>query len=606
MWRPVPARWFEVLVAHDDAPAALAALAQSGAVELEARPLPARIATTADLREPLGRYRALADQYRRYWPAPRMLAEAEARAPRDLLLRALGRLSVWKATAEPVVRVLQAREQELAELEVWQEVLARFRDSRLDFGLLAEAAPLFVRRLYLFTQPPEMAMPQPAIGLWFETGHGRALLVAAPRAAMEALHREATARKGRPIELPPWLEGRASESLGLLVRRRRRAAHGVQRLRAVLERINDSTGVANALADIERLRWYAEHVQELAASEHFAWLTGWSALGEGELRAALAAAKVRALLRLPEPPAGVEPPLVLRNPWWARPFELFARALGMPARSGVDPSALLAVVTPLLFGYMFADVGQGLVLLLAGLFLGRRVAALRLLVPGGASAMVFGGLFGSVFAREDLMGALWLHPLAEPLTVLALPLAFGALLLTLGLALNGLQAHWRGEAAHWWQRDAGLVVFYVGALLAIGTEAGWTTALLGLGWYLGGAAYVARTAGEWLRALGSLIERGFQLAVNTLSFARVGAFALAHAGLSSAIVALAAASGDPAAAAAVMVAGNLIVIVLEGLVVSIQTTRLVLFEFFVRFFTAQGRALRPLPAPPSHLLRRYA
>ena len=43
---------------------------------------------------------------------------------------------------------------------------------------------------------------------------------------------------------------------------------------------------------------------------------------------------------------------------------------------------------------------------------------------------------------------------------------------------------------------------------------------------------------------------------------------------------------------------NALVIVLEAMVVSIQTTRLVLFEFFTRFLRAQGRAFRPLPAPP--------
>ncbi len=98
---------------------------------------------------------------------------------------------------------------------------------------------------------------------------------------------------------------------------------------------------------------------------------------------------------------------------------------------------------------------------------------------------------------------------------------------------------------------------------------------------------------------GELVERILQLGINTLSFSRVGAFALAHAGLSAAIVALVHASGHPAVAALVLVAGNVVVIVLETLVVSIQTTRLVLFEFFTRFLTAEGRVFRPLAAPPS-------
>jgi len=102
-----------------------------------------------------------------------------------------------------------------------------------------------------------------------------------------------------------------------------------------------------------------------------------------------------------------------------------------------------------------------------------------------------------------------------------------------------------------------------------------------------------------LTALAELVERTLQILINTLSFARVGAFALAHAGLSSAIVALMNAADNSVVAMLVLVVGNVIVIVLEGLVVSIQTTRLVLFEFFTRFLTAEGRVFRPLPAPPS-------
>jgi V/A-type H+-transporting ATPase subunit I len=47
-----------------------------------------------------------------------------------------------------------------------------------------------------------------------------------------------------------------------------------------------------------------------------------------------------------------------------------------------------------------------------------------------------------------------------------------------------------------------------------------------------------------------------------------------------------------------LVVGNLVIIALEGLVVSIQTTRLVLFEFFNRFLRGNGRVFRPVPAPP--------
>jgi V/A-type H+-transporting ATPase subunit I len=97
--------------------------------------------------------------------------------------------------------------------------------------------------------------------------------------------------------------------------------------------------------------------------------------------------------------------------------------------------------------------------------------------------------------------------------------------------------------------------------------------------------------------LGTLAEGTFSLLLNTLSFARVGAFALAHAALESAVFGVAEAVRDPWAAAAVVILGNLAVVVVESVVVMIQTTRLVLFEFFVRFFEGRGRAFRPVASP---------
>ncbi len=82
-----------------------------------------------------------------------------------------------------------------------------------------------------------------------------------------------------------------------------------------------------------------------------------------------------------------------------------------------------------------------------------------------------------------------------------------------------------------------------------------------------------------------------------MSFARVGAFALAHAGLSVAIVEMAARERAAIGYWIVLVLGNVLVIALEGVVVSIQTTRLMLFEFFIRFLTGTGREFKPLPPP---------
>ena len=149
------------------------------------------------------------------------------------------------------------------------------------------------------------------------------------------------------------------------------------------------------------------------------------------------------------------------------------------------------------------------------------------------------------------------------------------------------------------RRDAGGVVVYLGLLLSVFGRAGLWLAASGVVWTVTAELLHRRSALSLAAALGELLERTLQLAVNTLSFARVGAFALAHAGLSSAVIALAEVAGHGLSGLLVLILGNLLILVLEAMVVSIQTTRLVLFEFFTRFLTGAGRVFVPLPPPPS-------
>ena len=95
-----------------------------------------------------------------------------------------------------------------------------------------------------------------------------------------------------------------------------------------------------------------------------------------------------------------------------------------------------------------------------------------------------------------------------------------------------------------------------------------------------------------------MLASALELVLNTLSFLRVGAFALAHAALSTAVFGIATGISDPVLYMFVLVMGNVFIITLEGLVAFVQTTRLILFEFFVRFLKAQGRKFQPTASPP--------
>jgi len=601
MIRPQPARWFELLVARDDTTLALAALAATGAVELEARSGAVPPESFADLRPLLQQFGELSLRYHAFWPADGLQPSSFPEPPVASLQRGLERVRAWAVAAEPLIQQWQRAEAERAALERWRAVVAQLADGVVDLGqAAATAAPLHARLVVW----PAGCAPEPATGLLlrsFEVSGEHYTLALGEAQPMQALVQQAVALKGQVLELPAWL---ASDRVGneAEIERRRRALQATEAVaREELAALAAGHDLRTALADAHRLQWVLDNGRTLEAGPLFSWITGWtSATDPTALEQAVEASGARALLRFPSPPPGTLAPLLLANPGWVRPFEVFSRAMGMPSGTEADPSVLLAVAVPLMFGYMFGDVGQGLVIAAAGFALRRRWPMARLFIAGGLAAAVFGLLFGSVFSMH-LLHPVWLAPLDDPLAVLLAPLVGGAVLLAGGLLLAAVQAHWRGDFATWLGSDAGLLVCYLGLLLGLVWPPGWLLAIAGALWLCIGHGVQRRSPLAVAAGLAELVERLLQILINTLSFARVGAFALAHAGLSSAIVALMAAAGHPLLAALVLVLGNVVVIVLEGLVVSIQTTRLVLFEFFARFLEAQGRVFRPLPPPPSSL-----
>jgi V/A-type H+-transporting ATPase subunit I len=603
MIRPRPARWFEILVARDDATGALETLAATGAIELEARSTAILPASLADLRPQIAEFAELALRYRAYWPSDRRSPSTFPEAPATTLARSLAHLRAWSEDAEPVIGELQRCERERTELLLWRRVLAAFDRSAIDFARLAGAGPVLRARLFVFPMGTEPEWPAGALvrSVELAAGKGRplAFIAVGGTTEVEALAQQAALHKGHVYDAPPWLGASARETERTIAVRLAALERDEARCAASLTALHEKHALAAALGDAHRLQWIVENVRALEAGNLVCWITGWTSDFTGaRIGAALGRSSARALLHFPAPPEKATAPLLLANPFWARPFEIFSRAMGMPGGDEADPSVLLAIAVPLMFGYMFGDVGQGLSIAAAGFVLRRRFAVASLFIAGGLAAAVFGVLFGSVFSLHALV-PLWIDPLAAPLVILAVPLAGGAALLTLGLALNALEAWWRGEIRAWLATDAGYLTAYLGILAGFLDIRGFAVAGAGALVFCLGHALHRRRAAAALAAVAELAERLMQVLINTLSFARVGAFALAHAGLSSAIVALMGATDHLALKAIVLVVGNAIVLALETMVVAIQTTRLVLFEFFTRFLTAGGRIFRPLPPPPS-------
>lgn len=597
--RPVPARWFEILTIGADAAIALEGLASTGAVELEVEAGADRRLLLPDTGELLKAFHELARTHGSHWPVAAPLAHRPDH-PRRLLEGAWSRLTAWRTEADPLIHAIETLAHEIADLELLETALREIRADCPDLSRLATAGPHLAASLFVLPARarPRDPPPQVILETWASATAVHVLAVGREPAVRE-FEAQIPGLGGRVVPLPRWLPSDPVEATVVTAERLAALLDEKRRLEAAVTALSRTHDVAGALGDFALIDWLGRHAGDLAGSERLAWITGWTSDETGDaVKAALDRRNVRYLLRfLPEPP-GADAPMVLRNPPWARAFEVFAGMIGTPGRNEADPSLLLAVVAPVMFGFMFGDVGQGSVLIAAGLVLGRRMPVLRLLVPGGVAAVGFGFLFGSVFCREDLIPALWLHPLSEPLTLLAAALAGGVVLLSIGLLLDAVQSLWRADGRSWAYRQAGFVVTYLALLVAIAWRPALWAALAGALWYVAGAVRLSHRDRrvEAGIALAEFVEQIAQLLVNTVSFARVGAFALAHAGLSAAIVGVAEVFGG-LGFWVTLILGNLLVLALEGLVVGIQTTRLVLFEFFIRFLRGGGRSLKPLEPP---------
>jgi V/A-type H+/Na+-transporting ATPase subunit I len=610
--RPQAARWFELLTPREELTKALECLAETRAVELQTHSQPAQALEIPGLHKALDEYGELARRFGAWWPDGEVPPIEEALEPESAMNDALARLHRWSREAEPLIETGERLEIEAAQLAELAQALDA-PDTRLpELRRFTAAGPVLASRFYRL--PPKTAprsLPASVITESFTSVDGVPhLLAIGPAAQLEALDRQMAALKARRVVLPEWLPDDPAVAREEVLKRREQALEHRAAVKAELEALDERHGLKRAIGTMALMEWFAGHAPSLPVTDHFAWVTGWTSDVDGhEINGVLDRGQVKHLLRYKPPPEGVECPVVMRNPRWVKPFELFPSLLGTPGSTEADPSRIVALVAPLMFGFMFGDVGQGAVLMLIGFLLRKRVPVFGLLVPYGAMAIVFGFLFGSVFANKYLIPPLWISPIDHPALLMGIAISFGVVILTLGLLLDAASAFWRRRFAFWLATKGGILTAYLGLVTAGAAYLGAADAAagsfglnmmwLGFAWFVLGSTLTSHHNKllEIVKALGELIESMLQIVVNTVSFVRVGAFALAHAGMAVAIMAMADAAGGGFGGFLVVFFMNALVIALKGLIVSIQTTRLLLFEFFIRFLTAEGRQLKPLTGP---------
>lgn len=320
------------------------------------------------------------------------------------------------------------------------------------------------------------------------------------------------------------------------------------------------------------------------------------------------------------------PPVRLKNNVLFRPFEMFVEMYGLPNYREFDPTVLVGITYSILFGFMFGDVGQGLVLLILGSILActKKLRLAGIIARCGFFSTIFGFLFGSVFGFEDIIQPLWLRPAkamtALPVignlnTVFVVTITLGMAVIILMMILNiltKLRFKKPGEALFDTNGVAGLV-FYASALA--------TMVLYMAGYELPAsivliimfvipliliflkeplAKMVEKEHVHLEGGVGMFVLQGFfelfevllSYFSNSLSFVRVGAFAVSHAAMMEVVLMLSGAESGHINWIGVVL-GNIFVMGMEGLIVGIQVLRLEYYELFSRFYTGGGRAFTP-------------
>ena len=320
-----------------------------------------------------------------------------------------------------------------------------------------------------------------------------------------------------------------------------------------------------------------------------------------------------------------EPPTKLKNPKFFKPFEMFIKMYGLPAHDELDPTIFVALTYTFIFGAMFGDVGQGLCLFLGGaiLYKWKKINLAGIVSIAGIFSTFFGFMFGSVFGFEDIIEATWIRPISHMTTlpfigklntVFIVAVAFGMGIILLSMIfhiINAKKAH--DTEALLDQNGISGLVFYGAVVLTVvlfmtGNKLPATIVLVvmfGIPLLLmifkepitsklekriehsqeGKVMFVVQAVFEMFETLLSYFS-------NTLSFVRIGAFAVSHAAMMEVVLMLAGVeTGNPNWA--VVVGGNLFVCAMEGLIVGIQVLRLEYYEMFSRFYKGTGREFKP-------------
>ena len=328
------------------------------------------------------------------------------------------------------------------------------------------------------------------------------------------------------------------------------------------------------------------------------------------------------------------PPVMLKNPPFFRLYEFYVKMYGMPCYNETDPTIFVAITYTIFFGIMFGDMGQGFIVALVGalMYKFKKMEIGKILIPCGIAGMIFGFLYGSVFGFEEVLTpvhqALFgtkgkLIEVMKPDSINFIiygSVVIGFVTIVFAMLTNIFSSLRRRdmESALFGANGVAGFIFYVSLVVGLASQMFLKIPLMN-GVYVaclvilplilmflreplgrlaeGRKNWQPEKWGEYcVQSFFELFEMCLSYVTNTMSFLRVGAYILVHAGMMLVVFTLAEMVGGTVGYISVVIIGNGIVMALEALLVAIQVLRLDYYEIFSRFYVGDGRPFTPVTA----------
>ncbi|WP_036730362.1 V-type ATP synthase subunit I [Peptoniphilus mikwangii] len=352
----------------------------------------------------------------------------------------------------------------------------------------------------------------------------------------------------------------------------------------------------------------------MAKSKKYFYMSGWIGVSDVENIKSVFSKYDNIDVNFRDPEKGESIPTKLVNANFFKPFELLLKMYGTPGYNESDPTVFFGITYMILFGAMFGDLGQGAIFFLLGLYIGKRgnKGYGAILSRLGASSMIFGVLYGSVFGNEELIPAMWMKPFESINDVLAGAIVFGIGLLFVSYVIgfiNRIKVKDYEDAFFGKDGLCGFAIFLLAINLGLSAIKNISIVPKKLTLILIVVALVlmifkrpitqllkgekisyedGNMSGYYIEGVFLLLEALMSILSNIISFIRVGAFAINHVGLFMAFQTVGKMINNSAGNFVILVIGNLVIIGLEGLLVFIQSLRLEYYEMFSKYYLGDG------------------